>query len=137
MFWNKEVVNNSTIRQFELIYGLWRPQYGKTCMLQDFTNHLVLRGRLLWVTLENSSYRSWPRANSKQKIESTRTHKNRLDFTTMFSELEYIGFQQLFYCFRTSAWVLVTRLAKAVPLHTAKALGERGGIAPTHSRPGH
>jgi hypothetical protein len=27
--------------------------------------------------------------------------------------------------------------AKAVPLHTMKALGERGYIAPTHSRPWH
>jgi hypothetical protein len=27
--------------------------------------------------------------------------------------------------------------AKAVPLHAMKALGERGDIAPTHSRPRH
>jgi hypothetical protein len=27
--------------------------------------------------------------------------------------------------------------AKAVPLHATKALGRRGGIAPTHSRPRH
>jgi hypothetical protein len=27
--------------------------------------------------------------------------------------------------------------AKAVPLHTTKALGRRRGIAPTHSRPRH
>jgi hypothetical protein len=27
--------------------------------------------------------------------------------------------------------------AKAVQLHAMKALGERGGIAPTHSRPRH
>jgi len=27
--------------------------------------------------------------------------------------------------------------AKAVPLHATKALGERGSIAPTHSRPRH
>jgi hypothetical protein len=26
---------------------------------------------------------------------------------------------------------------KAVPLHTMEALGGRGGIAPTHSRPRH
>jgi hypothetical protein len=26
---------------------------------------------------------------------------------------------------------------KAVPLHAMEALGERGGIAPTHSRPRH
>jgi hypothetical protein len=27
--------------------------------------------------------------------------------------------------------------SKAVPLHTMEALGGRGGIAPTHSRPRH
>jgi hypothetical protein len=30
-----------------------------------------------------------------------------------------------------------TAKAKAVPLHAMKALGGRGGIAPTHSRPRH
>jgi hypothetical protein len=31
----------------------------------------------------------------------------------------------------------VTVTAKAVPLHAMEALGGRGGIAPTHSRPRH
>jgi hypothetical protein len=33
--------------------------------------------------------------------------------------------------------VLIYMKGKAVPLHDMEALGERGGIAPTHSRPLH
>jgi hypothetical protein len=34
-------------------------------------------------------------------------------------------------------YVKVKKKSKAVPLHAMEALGGRGGIAPTHSRPRH
>jgi hypothetical protein len=38
---------------------------------------------------------------------------------------------------RESDTILSNKKAKAVPLHATKALGWRGSIAPTHSRPRH
>jgi hypothetical protein len=34
-------------------------------------------------------------------------------------------------------WTTEVKRGKAVPLHAMEALGGRGGIAPTHSRPRH
>jgi hypothetical protein len=36
-----------------------------------------------------------------------------------------------------SALLKCKKVSKAVPLHAMEALGGRGGIAPTHSRPRH
>jgi hypothetical protein len=38
---------------------------------------------------------------------------------------------------KTTRHVTKQKKSKAVPLHAMEALGERGGIAPTHSRPQH
>jgi hypothetical protein len=40
-------------------------------------------------------------------------------------------------CFFLFADDLIVLKSKAVPLHAMEALGGRGGIAPTHSRPRH
>jgi hypothetical protein len=37
--------------------------------------------------------------------------------------------------YKTSGKIIL--VSKAVPLHAMKALGRRGGTAPTHSRPRH
>jgi hypothetical protein len=36
-----------------------------------------------------------------------------------------------------SSYTMILSRGKAVPLHAMEALGGRGGIAPTHSRPRH
>jgi hypothetical protein len=58
----------------------------------------------------------------KQKITenwvNSHPHKNRLHFSTVFSQLEYIGLQPLFYCFQTSPWVLgATAILLSNPLY--------------------
>jgi hypothetical protein len=45
------------------------------------------------------------------------------------------GMRVLRQCKVPRAEVMFVTKAKAVPLHATKALGWRGGIAPTHSRP--
>jgi hypothetical protein len=78
-------------------------------MQNESENTEKMRTNLLCVTQENGT-----ELRRKQKIESTRTQKNQLQFITMFSQLEYIGFYSQFYCLRTSAWVLVSKVSASL-----------------------
>jgi hypothetical protein len=61
----------------------------------------------------------------------------RAGLDTEVEEKSFAPAGDLKYCTRVETLTVNVNGKKAVPLHTMEALGGRGGIAPTHSRPRH
>jgi hypothetical protein len=82
------------------------------------------------VSTEKHGTRTRSRQHAKpHKTTATQTQKISL------SNFKYFVYHTLKLL--TSSLKYIVKVSKAVPLHAMEALGGRGGIAPTHSRPRH